>query len=71
MALDDVWIDVLEVDVAAVRFIDSSVLNWLVRTDRRTRAAGARLVVRVAPGCVRDRLRVTGLEDQLCLLDAT
>jgi anti-anti-sigma regulatory factor len=40
VALDDVWIDVLEVNVAAVTFIDSSVLNWLVRTDRRARAAG-------------------------------
>jgi anti-anti-sigma regulatory factor len=64
-------IDVLEVNVAAVTFIDSSVLNWLIRTDRRARAAGARLVLSVAPGCVRDRLRMTGLEGRFRLLDAT
>jgi anti-sigma B factor antagonist len=71
MALYNARIDVLEVDVAAVTFIDSSVLNWLIRTDRRARAAGARLVLSVAPGCVRDRLRMTGLEGRFRLLDAT
>jgi anti-anti-sigma factor len=71
VALDDVGIDVLKVNVAAVTFIDSSVLNWLIRTDRRARAAGARLVLSVAPGCVRDRLRMTGLEGRFRLLDAT
>jgi anti-anti-sigma regulatory factor len=59
------------VDLTIVTFVDSSVLHWLARTDRRARQARLRLEVVVAPGRVRDMLSIAGLDGHLVLVDAT
>jgi anti-sigma B factor antagonist len=70
-ALTDGPTDTLLVDMTEVTFIDSSVLHWIIRSDRRTREGRARLTVVVAPGRVRDVFAITGLEQRLAIVDAT
>ena len=57
--------------MTAATFIDSSVLQWLVRTDRRVSQARARLVVVVGPGRIRDMLTLAALDDRLTIVDPT
>jgi anti-sigma B factor antagonist len=53
---------VFVLDLAELRFIDSSGLHLLVGEFRRARADGHELVVAGATGEVRETLRITGLD---------
>jgi anti-anti-sigma factor len=62
-------VDRLEVDTGLVSFADSSTLAWLVRSDERVRARGGHLVLSDCSACVRDLLRLTGLDLHFSVVD--
>jgi anti-sigma B factor antagonist len=52
----------LVVDVRSVRFMDSTALAELVAAHKRSRFAGRRLLVVIAPGPIARLLEITGLD---------
>jgi len=58
----------LIVDLTGVTFADSTTMTWLMHSNTRTMAAGARLVVATGPGPVLDVLRMTGIDKCLTLV---
>jgi anti-anti-sigma factor len=61
-------VETLVVDFGDVTFADSTTVTWLLRTERRARAGGTRLVVVAGPGAVRDLLRITGVDEHLTVV---
>jgi anti-anti-sigma factor len=69
-ALGTGTVDRLEVDAGLVSFADSTTLAWLVRSDERIRARGGQLVLSDCSACVRELLRLTGLDVHFAVVDA-
>jgi anti-sigma B factor antagonist len=67
-ALEPGPVDTVVADFTDVSFADSTTITWLLRADRRARAADARFVIVAGPGAVRDLLCITGLEERLTLV---
>lgn len=61
--------DLVEVDVQAVEFIDSTVISALITARNTARAAGRRLVLVNPTGRVRRTLEITGVLDTLSAED--
>jgi anti-sigma B factor antagonist len=61
-------VETLVVDFSDVTFADSTTVTWLLRTERRARAGGSRLVVVAGPGAVRDLLQITGVDEHLTVV---
>jgi anti-sigma B factor antagonist len=57
----------LALDMAAVRFVDSSGLGTLVAIHRHALAAGGRFVVRAVPPQVQRLFEITRLDDMLAI----
>jgi anti-sigma B factor antagonist len=64
--LDVGWRDVL-IDLREVTFMDTSGVHALLDADQRARAGSVRLALAVAPGPVRELLRVTATDQTLTL----
>jgi anti-sigma B factor antagonist len=67
-ALEPGPVETVVVDFSQVTFADSTTVTWLLRTDRRARGGGGRLVVVAGPGAVRDLLRLTGVDERLTVV---
>lgn len=55
----------LTVDLCAVTFLDSMVLNRLVQVEQRVATLAGTLAVRCSPGVVQRTLEITGMAEQL------
>ncbi len=59
------------IDLRKLEFIDSTGLGVLVKTHQQMRQANSRLVLVDGEGQVRRLLAMTGLSDQLIVVDST
>ena len=62
---EDRWSETVVLDLAELRFCDSSGLRVFLRGAEAARAAGGRLVLRHPPATVVRAIEVTGLADHL------
>lgn len=60
---------ILTVDLTKATFVDTSFIRWLVGLKRRLERPGASFVVIVSPGQVSDVFAMTGLADELTVVE--
>jgi anti-anti-sigma factor len=60
---------ILTVDLTAVTFIDTSFIRWLVGLKRRLERPDASFVVIVPHGQTRDVFEMTGIADELTVVE--
>ena len=63
--------ELLVVDLASLRFVDSTGVRLILSADERARAAGRRLALRLGDGLARRVFAALGLLDRFEVLDAS
>jgi anti-anti-sigma factor len=63
--------ELLVVDLAGLRFVDSTGVRLILSADERARAAGRRLALRLGDGLARRVFAALGLLDRFEVLDAS